>query len=928
MGLTTVDPVALPSKNFPNLFFPELIGSWVHLAGNRFIQRAGGLHRVLTQDSYLGFECDLAKRLEQVALPCLLLEFKALRNSFSGEADRERRRQFVETVFGNAKGRTRFFDRYPVLRDLVSELIGQYVDNTVLFLNRLDKDLWEMANRFWDRPHPFALKPPLRLKIKAGLSDPHNGGQTVCRVTFEDGVSVYYKPKDLAVVREFNQLIGQLNQWGLEPQLKTYQLVEGPGYGWVQSIDHLPCKGLEQVQRFYLRSGMNLCLMYWLQGTDMHLENVIACGEFPFFVDLETLFDNTRNIAGVKDPMLLSGLEQTLMLPFQPPRAFGKDAKDMGSLTSLLQPPNAHLCKWGEIPTPAGEYMPFVSRGFRRMYRLLQDRREVLMGPSGNLTKLASCPVRIVLRHTGLYGRMLRQLAGPDLMADGQNRDQQVDYLLGVAIKKRPNLAVILPWEKAAFKKLDIPMFLCFPNRRHLYVQDRLVGKNFFSQSSYHQVKQRFSHFGVEDCDRQDTDLQVALCYGGETDLHASGFAESKLGVNQQGALDSKNDDPLSRAVEIGHLLESKMVVDQDGYVQWRDLVADSYQKRAFLGFTGDSLHSGGGGIAVFFADLYEVTGKPNYRHLAELCIKRIKKRLERGQGRSLIRKTGLGAVAGFGGMLYALVRVGVATENPALLQLAREQALRVDLGKMGQYQVLDVFGGLAGWLLSLLKLHQVSAAEDLLIASRDCGNLLLEKLETSQEDPETEAGNRGFAFGRLGIGFSLAKLAVISREPVYEAAGRHCFQKGWPLDKPEALPTAGSWCRGKYGALLAAEGLREVLGRGGFRDEVVKRISVFSESLNDVEVTGVDHLCCGNFGRLACLAVMAQKTNHPGVNPIYAAARDAVKGKFQSRGGRFLAQFSGAYARPGLFTGLAGLGQFYLSEALQKKQLDFLTIG
>jgi lantibiotic modifying enzyme len=50
------------------------------------------------------------------------------------------------------------------------------------------------------------------------------------------------------------------------------------------------CKSEEEVRRFYERQGAYLALLYALEATDFHSENLIAAGEHPVLLDLEALF--------------------------------------------------------------------------------------------------------------------------------------------------------------------------------------------------------------------------------------------------------------------------------------------------------------------------------------------------------------------------------------------------------------------------------------------------------------------------------------------------------------------------------------------------------------------------------------------------------------------------------------------------------------
>jgi lantibiotic modifying enzyme len=56
----------------------------------------------------------------------------------------------------------------------------------------------------------------------------------------------------------------------------------------VEVVEYLPCQNQEEIKRYYQRAGQLLCLLYVLGANDCHNENLIACGEYPVLVDLET----------------------------------------------------------------------------------------------------------------------------------------------------------------------------------------------------------------------------------------------------------------------------------------------------------------------------------------------------------------------------------------------------------------------------------------------------------------------------------------------------------------------------------------------------------------------------------------------------------------------------------------------------------------
>ncbi len=59
---------------------------------------------------------------------------------------------------------------------------------------------------------------------------------------------------------------------------------------WIAAPTAAGCETEKQARPFYLQQGAYLALLYGLEATDFHHENLIAAGEHPVLVDLEALF--------------------------------------------------------------------------------------------------------------------------------------------------------------------------------------------------------------------------------------------------------------------------------------------------------------------------------------------------------------------------------------------------------------------------------------------------------------------------------------------------------------------------------------------------------------------------------------------------------------------------------------------------------------
>src|ERR1051325_8241962 len=70
----------------------------------------------------------------------------------------------------------------------------------------------------------------------------------------------------------------------------SMKIIDRGTYGWAEFIAAAGCQTEEELERFYERQGGYLALLYALEATDFHHENLIANGEHPVLIDLEALF--------------------------------------------------------------------------------------------------------------------------------------------------------------------------------------------------------------------------------------------------------------------------------------------------------------------------------------------------------------------------------------------------------------------------------------------------------------------------------------------------------------------------------------------------------------------------------------------------------------------------------------------------------------
>jgi lantibiotic modifying enzyme len=188
---------------------------------------------------------------------------------------------FIKSLYDG--GFANLLREYSVFSRWLVLMIEQWLDLSEEFIRRLRNDLPQINSDFKDTAGQAVL-------LEMSDSDPHDNGRTVIIVTFESGLRLVYKPKPMGLESDYFRFIDWLNTQDLLLNFKPLKVINRECYGWVEFVNHVPMEEPEQAKRYYLRSGMLLCLIYVLDGNDFHSENIVACGEHPVLIDLETIF--------------------------------------------------------------------------------------------------------------------------------------------------------------------------------------------------------------------------------------------------------------------------------------------------------------------------------------------------------------------------------------------------------------------------------------------------------------------------------------------------------------------------------------------------------------------------------------------------------------------------------------------------------------
>jgi len=705
--------------------FKHLLTPFVEYAIEELVGRDLPGWQLLEDTAVHDLEQSLASRLTRIARDTLMYEFSVWK---AVAGPRRFGCSFVREHLRD--GCAKLFDAYPVLARLLAERAQQWIEFVGLFLERLHNDrLGAIAH------------------VDPKMGDSHRGGQTVVCVQLVSGERFLYKPKPLDGDREFAKVVSWLNGRS-SIALRCVPTTYRPDYGWQQYIEVMPCTDRKAVHEYFRRAGMLLCLMYVFGGSDCHRQNIIAHGEFPMMVDVETFLS----------PDSFDSVQRTAMLPALESR---------------------HVYRDGTFQY-AGDFVEDVVRGFSEAYGVLAANRPAVLHER-------DVRLRYVYRDTRTYSAVLANALRASALRTGMDFSIQLDGLARVM----PHWQ-ILRAEHEALSRGDIPVFQYTAGRTDLCFESGTSIPEYFRQSGLDALRQRVEQLGP-----RDLDVQIA---------------------HIRGAFQRESDELLQEAVAIGE-----------------GVVAST--RKLQLSAMGLRLYDGLAGPALFLAALWSVTGEQRFRKTAldtaELILQglRLKNRSELNC---------LGAGLGVGSISYALAAISEYLGEERFRRHALEASRDIDRSVIDADNSLDVLSGSAGYILAVSALSKRGIKDDCLLRNAvHCGEHLLKC--------PMPVGS-GFAHGSAGIAYALTRLFSLTADRGYLDAALEACQGSLPA-------TQMRWCDGAPGIGLARLGMR--VGDAPFiRADIERALKITASA----PIDKVDHVCCGNFGRVDLLLTAAQK--------------------------------------------------------------------
>jgi type 2 lantibiotic biosynthesis protein LanM len=872
----------------------------------------------------------LLKELTTLGAPALYERFSKARKASPQTAG-----SYVKFIGDMRVGGLRqLFEDRPVLLRLISTLTRQWIDTSREFVLRLDADLPAVRDLVSTEGKVTGLE--------GDFSDPHNGGRSVRVVAFADGSRVLYKPKDLRLDIAWFDLVKRLNRAGAPINLKAVRTLARDGYGWTEFIEHSGTD-IAGCQRFFRRAGAWLALLHCFAAADMHQENMIATSEHPVPIDLETILhatpahktpDPEAEASDAATEILANSVMMVGLLP-----AYGRSPFNnvfaIGGMTSGWG--SKTMIAWTDVNTDqmkperakedkaTNPNLPFVGASYGKF----SDHIENFIAGFADYAKFLArehrkfklfdgfvgVPVRKVIRPTRFYYMLLQRLKNLPPMDDGVLWSAQADFVARLSDWEKDDDPSwpLLRAERAALLTLNVPHFVSLSDGNEVVEASGLTTRTD-AIPGLERARLR-----LQGLDEKEIAWQIEVIR--ENTNSQTKPAPAQIKAAEAKALPTK-DIFIAEADKIAAELSHHAIRRGPG-AAWMGLDwlgdADVFQ----LVCLGPDLYNGATGIAFFLAAHAAVTGSAASADLARAGIAVMRKSLKSRNAARYARSLGVGGATGLGGIVYALTVMAKNLRDDSLLADAQIAAGLFTDPLIAADKQLDVLGGSAGAILSLLRLYRDTNTKNVLRRAEKCGEHLLAQSRLGEEGRRSWVGQgigtralNGMSHGAAGFAYALSSLAAATGSDDFAQAASECIahedssydnaRHNWPDLRTVGEPSwPYQWCHGAPGIGIARAAMAK---RGTTNAKLVTAdIANAVEGVTRAWPGAVDTLCCGTLGSVEFLCEAGEALGRSDIRDLAACRLAAV---LQNAGSGDYRWNSGSRKfNLGLFRGLAGVG-------------------
>lgn len=816
-----------------------------------------------------------------------------INSSLKGNTEKERFNYFNDVMLSNEVYLKSFYKEY---KELITTLyiktinLSNYFVEVINNINYIKKEIKNVLDIDISKDKIVAIE------IAAG--DDHNNGKSVATIKLSNSKKFIYKPRSMKIEEGFQNLIKYINKNNNSLlSLKTMKMINKDSYGITEFIEYNECNQDIEIQNYYKRIGQFLAILHSLNGVDVHYENLIANGEHPILIDLESLFHNNideekeiKNIDSLAKKEIMSSVQRIGLLPFYIKNSnldgSKVDISGLGGNRPQMSPfknykivnrnsdniklefdyqemkveKNNPLINGKRIN--ALDYTSEIIENFEKTYKwIIENKKNYKMQVIKNFKGVIN---RVLIRDTRLYANLLRTSYHPDLLRDKLTREI---LLSRIAIGRDLEKQTVINEEFIQLLKGDIPYFSGNIDSKSIFTSNKEI-PNYFLETPMDTVLKKILDMSDVDLNRQIQYIKSTFS-SKQMDYYKD---ITNLNINNVNRNMTINKETwLELAKSIAEYITSQSIVNKDEKV-CRTWVSPKVDNESDGSITvepvGRDIYLGEAGIALFLMYYGKVSKDYKYYKVAKEALRPSMDfiyTLDKNNPYSI------GGYEGLGGRVYAISKLYELTKDNELL-ICIEEYLNVMDKLINCDNLLDIIGGSSGALLALISLENISFSKDLkkyILYLRDkCASHIINKsIKSGDKRTWVMASDKekkeytGFAHGNCGIISALALNSVgndfinnidsILLEILNTEDSYYIDELSNWYTNSKSQSTSFGWCHGAPGILLS----KLLLLKANKSNLVnLKKLNVALNTTRNKSLGNNTTLCHGDLGNLEIL--------------------------------------------------------------------------
>lgn len=880
------------------------------------------MRETYSENIYADFTQYLAEQLQEICMRTLIVEMHICKSAgkLKGENNREEYEYYCNKIVGETVNIKKMFEKYPVLHQCVEKRITYSINFYKEILEHFSKHRATICDQLC-RANCF-LK---IVSIESKHSDVHRGGRHVVKVRLDDGSEILYKPHSMENEKQFGELLHWMSQ-GLKIAQLDYKFLSYEDHSWCSIVEYKSCKTEDEIKKYYKRIGVQLFLAYFLGTHDLHCENIIASGEYPVLIDLETIVNvqpSKKRVTADEEvnyqlahSVLYTGLLPIYTwnkdkcgidnsgisggtgnyYPFKVPTVSKAETSDMHIVydyPKATQKQNLVILQ-DRFPAPV-KYEEKFLEGFSLAYQYVLWHKEEF---KKKIEKLSFLKSRMLVADTQRYSMILSSSYHPSLL---MNENEREAFFISMLKGRNESEDRIAKDEMNCLSHGDIPYYEYHLNDKKLYsgMGDELG--EYFEEAPINSLLKKIDDLNEADMKKQQRYMQTAL------ELMPSSREKYENGTyyvseNPISLCNKETKNKYNRQIEqlIERVIEEAVWNQERTEVNWCQTKLSTEKQMTWnIGAMGMYLYSGLAGMLLLFHELKQFSYSEKVEEIYYTLQKMLFRYSDKGmESINNLQSDATGAYDGESSIVYAYLILYEKSKDIRYLKYA-EQHVQIVEKLIDRDKRYDMLSGNAGAAYVLLKLYKHTGNSQYLYIAEQA----IEILQKNSEKQQKGIGWRivddlppmsGMAHGNAGILMPVIELWKETRKKKYKEMAEEIWQyeeslydvniQNW-LDvrcgsSDEEQIGAVAWCHGAGGILISRIYCNALVDDEMWKKRFEKDISRAYEKLKRYWKRDSWSLChgiCGNLWILnqidefmdininECIKLLPQEILNPG---------------------------------------------------------------